>query len=293
MIISRKTRVMVIGCDSEFGGAWVDLMADYGTNIVAWVTCGERKGAEKSEGPARKDAPSGYRGRRFDSIAVAVAETEPEVAFIDCAATKMRQAALGAIQARVRTLVIHSCGLPMHDVMFVLAMARDAGIRVFGPNEAGLAVPGEAVIGYFPAYDHSLFGPGGIAVITRLQSVAGAVLGHLRRAGRGVSNYIAIGADPLVGTSMAEAAALIGKDERMRAILLVGDTQGQQEEQAAEALAGLGRPVVSYLVGATGAGREEAFQRKRRALEWHGITVITQPSDAVAALRGVPMGAGS
>jgi succinyl-CoA synthetase alpha subunit len=208
------------------------------------------------------------------------------------------QAALDAIDAGAKALVVLTEHIPSHDVMEMHAWAAERGTRIVGPNTAGLVTPGECFVGIMPAFNDRVFKPGNIGVVSRSGSLGTLICLNLVREGFGESAFIGIGGDPMIGTSTLDALDAFENDDRTEAVVLVGEIGGALEEQAAEYAAGMTKPVVSFIAGAAsppgkkmghaGAivmGNRGSYASKRAALERGGVTVVDTPSLIPDALR--------
>jgi succinyl-CoA synthetase alpha subunit len=146
-MVTRDDAVLVQGITGRQGAFWTARMLEVGTRIVAGVTPG--KGGQSADGiPV------------YDSC-VEAAQAHPHdatVLFIPPLAAKA--ACLDALAAGVRTIVLLTEHVPYHDTMEILAEAGERGVRVLGPNTAGLVVPGEACLGIMPGFAASIFQPG-------------------------------------------------------------------------------------------------------------------------------------
>src|SRR5207237_10673206 len=71
-------------------------------------------------------------------------------------------------------------------------------------------------------------------------------------AGIGQSTCVGIGGDPIVGTGFIDCLARFEEDPQTRAVVLIGEIGGDEEEQAAAFVAGgMQTPVVAYIAGFT------------------------------------------
>ena len=170
------------------------------------------------------------------------------VLFTPAHATKA--AVLDALDAGIETLVVLAEHLPVHDVMWFLAKARDRGTRVFGPNTAGLVTPGETSVGIMPGFSSSILrrDPSGSLAHGSLGTL---VCLNLTREGLGQSAFLGIGGDPIIGTTTREALTMLDADPRTKAVVLVGELGGSMEEDAAEYVAAMGKPVAAFIAGRT------------------------------------------
>ena len=116
-------------------------------------------------------------------------------------------------------------------------------------------------------------------------------------AGLGISAFIGIGGDPILGTTIAEALVELDRDRGTDSVVIVGEIGGAMEEAAATYAQGMTKPVVAFIAGAAappgkrmghaGAivlGDKGTFSAKRAALEAAGATVVATPAEIGPAL---------
>ena len=151
-----------------------------------------------------------------------------------------------------------------------------------------------------PAFNPRIFQPGDVGVVSRSGSLGTLISLQIVKAGRGQSAFIGIGGDPMLGTTTAEALAVLGQDVRTRSIVLVGEIGGTMEEDAAEIIRDLGKPVISFIAGrasppgkkmghagAIVMGDRGSYRSKRKHLEEAGVVVVDTPGDIVSELQRV------
>lgn len=284
MIIRGSEKVLVQGITGRQGSFWSERMAEYGTRIVGGVN-------PKRAGETHLGVPV------FASAKDAMKTAPFEVSILFIPPMGVKAAALDAIEAGANKLVVLTEHVPVQDVMYFLAAAREAGCRVLGPNTAGAVTPGECFAGFMPAFNARIFKPGRVGVISRSGSLGTLICLNLVQGGYGISAFIGIGGDPVIGTTTTDALAALDRDERTEAVVMVGEIGGAMEEAAAEYARGMSKPVVAFIAGAAappgkrmghaGAivmGDKGTYASKRAALEAAGVTVLDTPSGVAEAL---------
>lgn len=287
MIVRGGERVLVQGITGRQGTFWTERMQTYGTRIVAGVNP-RRAGVEHCGVPV------------FASAADAMREVGFDVSVLFIPPLGVRAAALDAVEAGCPRLVVLTEHVPVQDVMEVLAAARANDAAVAGPNTAGLVTPGECFVGFMPAFEADIFRPGRVGVVSRSGSLGTLVCLNLVQAGFGESAFIGIGGDPIIGTTTRDAVAALDADERTDAVVVVGEIGGAMEEEAAEYIGDMKKPVIAFIAGgASPPGRKMghagaivmgdrgSHASKRRALEAAGVEVLDTPSGVGPALRAV------
>ena len=285
MIVRGGETVLIQGITGRQGSFWTGHMQAYGTRILGGVNP-KKAGIEHCGVPVYGSAAEATQAGPIDA----------SVLFIPPLGVK--GAALDAIEAGIKKLVILTEHVPVQDVMYLLAAAREAGARVLGPNTAGAVTPGECFLGFMPAFNARVFQPGRVGVISRSGSLGTLVCLKLVEAGFGISAFIGIGGDPILGTTIREALMDLERDGRSDSVVIVGEIGGAMEEEAAELVEKMGKPVAAFIAGAAappgkrmghaGAivlGNSGSYASKRGALEAAGAVVADTPSGIASALR--------
>lgn len=285
MIIRGQEAVLVQGITGKQGTFWSERMRDYGTRIIGGVN--PRKAGETHIGlPV------------WASAVDAAKDTAIDVAIQFIPPLGVKAAALDAIAAGIGKLVILTEHVPVQDVMYFLAAAREAGAQVVGPNTAGLVTPGECFTGFMPAFNAKIFKPGRVGVISRSGSLGTLACLVMVQAGYGISAFVGIGGDPIIGTTTLDALKALDADPKTDAIVMIGEIGGAMEETAAEYAKTMSKPIVSFIAGAAAppgkkmghagaivTGGRGSHAGKKAALEAAGVTVVSTPtmlSDAMA-----------
>lgn len=287
MLVSRSDKVIVQGITGRQGSYWTHRMIECGTHVVAGVSPG-KAGLSVAGIPV------------YGSMAEAAAHHGADVSVLFVPPLAAKAAAIEALEAGVAKLVFLTEHVPIHDVMEVLAHARDRGAQVLGPNTAGLVVPGEASVGIMPGFARNIFRPGNVGVISRSGSLGTLICMDLVSAGLGQSAFIGIGGDPILGTTALDAIHILAEDAHTDAIVLVCEIGGVMEEDAAALIATIPAPVVAFIAGRTApvgkrmghagaivTGQRGSAESKVRALTEAGALVVDVPSVLGAALAGL------
>ncbi|MEM8686642.1 MAG: CoA-binding protein [Pseudomonadota bacterium] len=285
MIVRGNETVIVQGITGRQGTFWAERMAEYGTKIIGGVNP-KKAGMEHIGRPV------------WGSAADAASQTQVDATVLFIPPLGVKAAALDAISAGIKKMVVMTEHVPVQDVMYLLAAAREAGCQVIGPNTAGLVTVGECFVGFMPAFNPGIFMPGKIGVISRSGSLGTMVCLNLVQGGLGVSTFIGIGGDPIIGTTTKDALVALDQDERTEAVAIVGEIGGGMEEEAAEYAKTMSKPIAAFIAGAAsppgkkmghaGAivmGSVGSYAGKKAALEAAGVAVVPTPSGIPEALR--------
>jgi succinyl-CoA synthetase alpha subunit len=278
MILRKGDKVIVIGITGKQGTFWTERMIAYGTNVVGGVN-------PKRAGDSHCGVPV------FASPEQAARSVGADVAVLFIPPVMAREATFSAIEAGIKTIVVLTEHIPVHDVMMMHQAAQCRGARMIGPNTSGLVTPGECFVGIMPAFLDSIFRPGRIGVISRSGSLGTLICLNLTRAGLGQSAFIGVGGDPVIGTTTAEALQALDGDPRTDAAVIIGEIGGTMEEDAAAYARGMKKPVAAFIAGAASplgkkmghagalvTGNQGSYVCKRDALEAAGVVVADTPA---------------
>lgn len=283
ILIDKKTECIVQGITGSQGSFHTELMLKYGTKIVAGCTPG--KGGEKVHGvpvyDTVKECVDHHPGATCTSIWVPAAFT--------------KDAVLEAIDAGLKTVVIITEKIPIHDMLTIRKKAEERNVIVLGGNTPGVISPGKAKVGMLP---ESAFTEGRIGTVSRSGSITYYLANTLTLAGMGESTCVGIGGDPLIGTGYEPILHLFEKDKETDAVLLAGEIGGVYEEMAADLIKKMKKPVVAYITGLhapkgkrmghAGAiieGEMGTAESKISALKNAGASVATLLSDIPKLLK--------
>ena len=285
MIVRSADRVMVMGITGKQGTFWTERMQAYGTRVVGG-THPNKAGATQCGVPVFATARDAMNGATYD---VAVLFIPPLM---------VKEAAMDAIEAGAKGLVVLTEHIPVQDVMYFVAAAKERSVWILGPNTAGAVTPGECFAGFMPAFNERIFRKGSIGVISRSGSLGVLFCLNVVQAGYGESAFLGIGGDPIIGTTTRDALAALDTLPGTEAVVMVGEIGGSMEEEAADYARTMAKPVIAFIAGGAapkgrkmghaGAivmGDKGSYASKRTALEAAGVTVLDTPSDVGAALR--------
>jgi len=281
--INRTTPVIVQGITGRAGQMHSRLMQQYGTNIVGGVS-------PKKESNNVNNLPV------FSDCASAVKVTGAQASVLLVGAFDLLRAMEDAVAAGIRYLVTPTEGMPVHDALKAWKRCRDTGTVWVGASTPGMAVPGEAKLGFLP--DDSLK-PGPLGLMSKSGTLSYESGYRLALAGVGTSVWVGVGGDPVKGIRYADLVPFYASDERTRALLVIGEIGGSEEEEFARALtahkfkkpafaliAGRSAPegVTMGHAGALVHGSHGTYVSKRAALEAAGVTVFGSLNEMVAGI---------
>ncbi len=285
ILVDENTRVLVQGITGREGRFHTEQMLAYGTKIVAGVTPG--KGGQQVAG-----VPV------FDTVAQAVAETDPTAAMVFVPPRFAADAILEAADSGIKLVVCLTEGIPVHDMVQVRRYLDINAVKLIGPNTPGVISPGKAKLGLMAGYIHQ---PGPVGVMSRSGTLNYEAVHQLSQRGIGQSTCVGIGGDPIIGLSFTDILELFAADDQTKAVVLIGEIGGNAEEEAARYIgAGFPKPVVAFIAGRTAppgrrmghagaivTGASGTADAKIAALEAVGVKVVPSPADIGAAVAAV------
>lgn len=285
ILVGEKTKVLVQGITGHQGSFHTAQMLEFGTRVVAGVAPG-RQGREVAGVPV------------YDDVQSAVDKHGATASVLFVPAPFLRDAAFEAIDAGIALLILITEHVPLHDTLEVLAFADQHSAIVIGPNTYGICSPGaRAKLGIPP---NRIFQPGPVGVVARSGTLSYEIVASLSAEGLGQTTVVGMGGDRVVGTGFVEVLRRMKHDAETRCVVLVGEIGGSSEEEAAEFIKGMGKPVVAYLAGRSappgrrmghaGAIIERGrgtYDSKRKALEAAGVRVAEMPWQVAPLVREV------
>ena len=276
ILVNSSTRVMIQGITGKEGSFQAQRCMDYGTKVVAGVTPG-RGGEEHLGVPV------------FNTVREAVRERQPDCALIFVPAPFAADAILEAAHAEVPLVVCITEGIPTIDMMTVKRSLRGGKSRLIGPNCPGVITAGECRVGIMPA---DVFSMGSVGVVSRSGTLVYEAVAQLTARGVGQSTCVGVGGDPIIGTTQRETLELFDNDPDTAAVVLIGEIGGQAEQEAAEYLRGMSKPVVAFIAGASApagrrmghagaiiAGNTGTAAAKKEALAAAGAVICESPAE--------------
>ncbi len=281
VFVDETTKVVVHGLtggQARFHGL---RNRDYGTQVVAGVN--PAKGGQDVEGiPV------------FATASEAREATGANASFVAVPAKVAPGSVLEAAAAGIELIVCITEGIPAQDEARVYSELRHRypAVRLIGPNCPGIITPGKCNIG-ITAGEIALAG-GPVGIVSRSGTLTYQALYELKQMGIGVTTCVGIGGDPVPGTTFVDCLAAFEADPATRAVMLIGEIGGSEEEKAAAFIsATVTKPVVSYIAGVTAppgrrmghagaiiSGSKGTAQAKMEALAQAGVKVAQNPTEA-------------
>jgi succinyl-CoA synthetase alpha subunit len=217
----------------------------------------------------------------------------------------VKSAALEAIDAGVKLLVIVPDRVPIYDVLAIAKRAKSAGARFIGPNTLGVLSPDKAVLGMIggrAASAKSWFFPGPVGVASRSGGITSSMAYYLAREGIGATTLVHVGGDAVVGLPHPDVMLEFERDPDTKAVVMFGEIGTSQEERVADLIeaGAFTKPLIAYIggkaaksgtrfshAGAIVEGGRGTYEGKVSRLREVGATVVEQFMDLPSATKAV------
>jgi succinyl-CoA synthetase alpha subunit len=292
IFVDQNTKVVVQGISPTSQALYHALRnRAYGTNVVAGTN--PRRSGEVIEGiPV------------YATVAEAVEATGANASFIAVPPSGAPSAILEAAAAGIPFIVCITEFIPAQDEARVYnTLVREfPSSRLLGPNCPGIISAGKANIG-ITSGDIALAG-GPVGLVSRSGTIFYQALYELTQQGIGQTTGVGIGGDPVPGTNFIDCLAAFEADPETKAVIMIGEIGGSEEERAAEFIAEkMSKPVVAYIAGMTApegrkmghagaitSGNVGTARGKMAALSAAGAIVVNNPTEAAARMVEVVKG---
>lgn len=283
VFINKKTKVIVQGITGRDGSFHAEQMKAYGTNVVGGVTPG-KGGTKVGSIPV------------FNTMEEAVEKTKANTSVIYVPPAFAVDAIYEAVDAGIKTIVCITEGVPANDMMKVYPYVKEHGVRLIGPNCPGLISPGESKVGIMPG---TIVKKGNVGVVSRSGTLTYEAIWALTAEGMGQTTCIGIGGDQVIGTNFIDCLEAFQADKATKAIVMIGEIGGSDEEDAAAYIKKrVTKPVVSFIAGQTAppgkrmghagaiiSGGTGTAAEKIAALNKVGIPVAFSPTEIPGLLQ--------
>ncbi len=234
IIIDNRIPTIVQGITGSNAALHTGFMLEYGTKIVGGVTPG--KGGQQVEGIRVYDTVRGCVHEHPDAKLSSV-WVPPKFA---------KDAILEAVEAGIKTVIVITERIPVHDMLYARHVAKANGVMIIGGNTPGLISPGKALVGMLPKI---AFSPGRIGTVARSGAVTYYIANSLNLAGLGESTSVGLGGDPILGTNFEDILRLFDADDETDAVVMAGEIGGVYEELAAPYIQHMKKRVIAYITG--------------------------------------------
>ncbi len=151
ILVNKNTKLAVQGAAGAEAQSHLKVMLKYGTNVVAGVV------------PAFKtDSIEGVSAYRM--LKDAIEKYSPNTSIIFVPVHYAFDAIMEAVYYGIKTIVVITEGIPVHDMIKVKQYIRNKDIHLIGPNCPGVISPDESKVGIMPGHIHK---KGNTGVVSR------------------------------------------------------------------------------------------------------------------------------
>lgn len=236
ILVDKNTKALVCGMTGREGSFHTQQMIAYGTNIVGGVTPG-KGGTEHLGVPVFNSVEDGVKATGANAAIIFVPPPFAADSVIECQA------------AGIPFVTLITEGVPIADSMKMVNRVRSIeGTRLLGGNCAGIITPGQCKLGIMPGH---IFLPGNVGLVSRSGTLTYEIVWEMTRAGIGQTTCVGIGGDPLPGTRFIEVMEMFEADPDTKAVMMIGEIGGSDEETACEFIKTMSKPVVGFISGRT------------------------------------------
>lgn len=233
-LVDENTRLIVQGITGREGQFHAEQMLAYGTQVVAGVTPG--KGGQEILG-----VPI------FDTVLEAKEATGANATVLFVPARHTAAGVYEAMEAGVELIITIAEHVPVRDMLKIYHLSKMKGCRVIGPNSFGIISPGKAKAGFMA---HRIFSEGNVGIMSRSATNCYETVFMMTGKGIGQSTCIGVGGDMIPGSTFVDLLPFFEADEQTKAIVLIGEIGGNEEELAAAYIkTHVTKPVVALIAG--------------------------------------------
>lgn len=281
IFVDDTTRVVYQGLTGSAGRFYGLRNRAYGTKVVAGTN--PKRAGEDVEGiPV------------YATVGDARAATGANASCIFVPAPGVESAVLEAAAAGIEFIVVITEGVPAKDEARFFNRLRHEypHARLLGPNCPGIISPGKCNIGITAG--EIATGGGPVGIVSRSGTLTYQALYELTQKGIGQTTCVGIGGDPVPGTNFIDCLEAFQRDPDTKAVMMIGEIGGSEEEKAAEFIKHeMTKPVVAYIAGVTAppgrkmghagaiiSGSSGTAGAKMEALRAAGAHVAVNPTEA-------------
>ena len=286
IFIDESSRVIMQGITGKIGNVFAERMAKHYKTFVGGVTPG--KGGQEVFGKPV-----------FNTVNSAVKELGANTSIVVVAAPYVKEAVMEAVDAGIKTIWAYTDRVPVHETMEMVHYAKLFGVRLIGPNSAGIVSPGKASASELSEYQVPLK-EGNIGVLSKSGSLSYEAINMIYDAGFGFTTIICIGGDPVPGTTLTDSMEAFRDDDDTKAVVLLGEIGGADEINCIDVIKTMDKPVIAYIsghsapvqraMGHAGAiidGENDTAEVKTKLLAEAGVNAVYCLEDIAKAVRAI------
>ncbi len=241
ILIDENTSIIVQGVCTRKGQLLLADMLDYNSNVCAGVCYMQPSVSEIRGVPFYRHLADAVKD--FSAI---------NISLIASMAYDVLNHAVEAMEAGIKTIVIHTSNIPMKDVMLISQEAQKHQCLILGPDSAGLMNPDIAMVGSMGGiHALSIFKKGKYGVISRSNGLINELSIALKNNGLGISTALSLGSEKIPFSDYIDLFHFFEKDDETQAVILLGTAGGSMEESFAKYYKQSlnAKPVVAFIAG--------------------------------------------
>jgi succinyl-CoA synthetase alpha subunit len=277
---------LVQGITGRDGSFHTYQMIEYGTQVVGGVTPGQgrpalRRTAERADLRHRRGGGRGDRREHLGHLRAAAFAAD---------------AIIEAADAGVSFIVCITEGVPVLDMTRVTRSCRRRARGCSARTAPASSRRARARSASSPATSRT---PGPVGLVSRSGTLTYEVVYKLTQRRHRQTTCVGIGGDPINGTSFIDCLEAFEADPETKAVVMIGEIGGTDEQDAAASSAStMSKPVVGFIAGQTAppgrrmghagaiiSGSAGTAEEKIQAFEENGIGVAKRPLDVVGLIQ--------
>jgi succinyl-CoA synthetase alpha subunit len=224
ILINETTQFLIQGITGKQGTRACQSMIADNANVICGVTPG-KGGQQVNNVPVYNSVVEAQEHHHINATVVIVPAKSAKKAIVE------------AISAGIPLINIITENIPLHDMAFCHAKAKEMGCIIIGPTSGGIFSVNKSKSGLLGTGKARIaFTQGNIGIISRSGGMSCETALVLTQAGLGQSTVVSIGSDVLMGDSFKELVQEFEDDQETRGIVLFGEIGGTAEEDLAEFL---------------------------------------------------------
>ncbi|MDJ0567590.1 MAG: CoA-binding protein [Pleurocapsa sp. MO_192.B19] len=272
---SPPNKVIIQGITESQAAFYAVQMKAYGTDIVAGVSPGQG-GTEVGDIPV------------FDLVEQVLTLVEViDISLIFVHPCQVLDAAVEAIAAGIRRIIILTPGVPPLDTIELIKCAEANDTLILGPGSHGVIIPEQAWLGKLQP---QFYQPGSVGLITSSQHLSYEVAAELNQADIGQSIVVSLGQERIVSSNLFQWLSILNEDPNTKVIVSIGQSINETEEITTYCQnRGYDKPIIVYIAGLN-APQDKIFRDAVTIISNHlsaSIPVVNRDRQTINKLKKV------
>ena len=268
-------KVIIQGITESQAAFYAVQMKAYGTDIVAGVSPGQG-GTEVGNIPV------------FDLVEQVLTLVEViDISLIFVHPCQVLDAAVEAIAAGIRRIIIFTPGVPPLDTIELIKCAEANDTLILGPGSHGVIIPEQVWLGKLQP---QFYQPGSVGLITSSQYLSYEVAAELNQADMGQSIVVSLGQERIVSSNLFQWLSILNEDPNTKVIVSIGQSINETEEITTYCKNhGYDKPIVVYIAGLK-APQDKLFRDAVTIISNHlsaSIPVVNSDQQTISKLKKV------